>query len=313
MKRSVVASGFLALVVATPVLVRFLPSASAKSVRGPIETVANHVAELARQPLEALRESSRLERERLAALDRAIRKMPDLTQTDPELGVPGGGKAWCGPTAVSNALMWLDEKGRESLAPAGPDEHARELELVRTLGSGHYMGTTPTGGTGTKNLIMGLHAYLRDVGWSEKRLQYQGWRSHPVRFSTNEKLPKLDFIQKALADGGVAVIHVGWYTPAKYGGNYYRRHGGHWLTVVGTEIDAEGRPAPGMLVLHDPAPYAGTTPARHFATTRALEGGWLIAEDGPFPAKGHLVLEGGMRIKKDGDIAVLDGVVALVL
>lgn len=315
MKRSVLASGFLVLVASVPIAMHWLPSAAAAPVEGPVRPVVPQVADAARKPLETLQKVALVERERSErerALDAKIRKMPDLTQTDPALGVVGGGDAWCGPTAMSNALMWLSEQGRESLAPPGQDPHERQLELVRTLGSARYMGTTPTGGTGTKNLLTGLHAYLRDTGWSYKRIQYQGWRSHPVRFSTGEKSPKLEFLERALADGGVAIIHAGWYTPAKYGGNFYRRHGGHWLTVVGTGIDENGKPAENTIVLHDPAPYSGAPGARHFVTLRTLPDGWLIAEDGPFPAKGHSVLEGGMRIKVPGDIAVLDGAVALV-
>lgn len=312
MKRSVIASGFLALAVAVPIAIHWLPSASAAPVKGPIEPVVPLVAESVRQPLETLRKISDREAAKRAALERAIRNMPDLTQTDPELDVVGGGDAWCGPTAVSNALMWLSDRGMETLAPPGPDSRERQLTLVRTLGSSRYMGTTPTGGTGTKNFLLGLHAYFRDTGWSYKRLEYQGWRSHPVRFTTDEKSPTLDFLKRALDDGGFAVIHVGWYTPNKYGGNFYRRHGGHWLTVVGTGIDESANPREDTIVVNDPAPYAGTDPAHHFVTLRTLDSGWLIAEDGPFPAKGHKVLEGGMHIKVDGDIAVLDGAVALV-
>jgi hypothetical protein len=312
MKRSVIASGFLALAAAVPSAIHWLPSASAASVEGPIQPVVPRVAEAARPPLQSLRRAADRESAKRAALARAIRNMPDLTQTDPELNVVGGGDAWCGPTAVSNALMWLSDKGMETLAPPGADPRARQLALVRALGSSSYMGTTPTGGTGPKNLLLGLHAYLRDTGWSYKRMEYQGWRSHPVRFTTGEKAPKLEFLERALADGGVAVIHVGWYTPNKYGGNWYRRHGGHWLTVVGTRIDENANPAANTIVVNDPAPYAGKDPARHFVTLRTLESGWLIAEDGPFPAKGHSVLEGGMKIKVEGDIAVLDGAVALV-
>jgi hypothetical protein len=246
-----------------------------------------------------------------ARLAAHVRDMPDLTQTDPELGVAGGGESWCGPVAVSNALVWLGEHGREGLLPSGADAHDRQLALVRKLGSPRYMGTTPTGGTGTANLLTGLHAFLRDSGYGYKRLQYEGWRGHPARFTTRVRIADLDFIRRGLSDGGVAVIHAGWYHPSPYG-DFYRRKGGHWLTVVGVGIDAEGRDAPNALVLNDPAPYAGDTPSHSFVTLTRLESGWLLAEDGAFPAKGYETLGGGMKIKRDGDIAVLDGAVVLV-
>lgn len=32
----------------------------------------------------------------------------DMTQTDPNAGLPNGGKSHCGPVAVSNSLLWLE-------------------------------------------------------------------------------------------------------------------------------------------------------------------------------------------------------------
>jgi len=281
----------------------------ARGLAGPAAALAAPVpAALERAKREA--EAKSAKEARLAA---ALRAMPDLTQTDPALGVNGGGESWCGPVAISNALTWLAAEGREALVPPGASPREQQLELVRRLGSSRYMGTTPNGGTGTNNLLRGLHAFLRDSGWGYRRLQYQGWREHSVRFTTGVKSVELAFIRRALADGGAAVIHAGWYTPSKYGGDFHRRHGGHWLTVVGVGVDAEGNPADDTLVVHDPAPYAGDEGARHFVKLRKLESGWLLAEDGAFPAAGFSRLEGGMKIKKPGDIAVLDGAVALVL
>ncbi|MBK7582707.1 MAG: hypothetical protein IPI67_21235 [Myxococcales bacterium] len=299
---------------------RFGPSsAEAQPARGPGQGMLQGLARPAIaltgpavSELEAARHRDQLAHARATRLAEQLRNMPDLTQTDPALGVSGGGEAWCGPVAMSNALMWLAENGRETLVPTGESERARHLELVRKLGSGRYMGTTPNGGTGVKNVLQGLHAFMRDSGWGYKRLAYQGWRGHPVRFTTGVKSAELGFIEQALAQGGIAVIHAGWYTPAKYGGDFYRRHGGHWLTVVGSNIDENAEPTPDTLVVHDPAPYAGAEGARHFVKLTRLESGWLMAEDGAFPAKGFTRLEGGMKIKKDGDLAVLDGAIVLV-
>lgn len=269
-------------------------------------------ARVAFAELESERAARDASAQKSARLEAALRPMPDLTQTDPALGVIGGGESWCGPVAVSNALAYLGSQGRESLIPTGETAHDRQLALVRLLGSSRYMGTTPNGGTGTANLLRGLHSYLRDTGWGYRRLQYQGWRGHPSRFTTGVKSAELAFLRKALDEGGVAVIHAGWYTPSKYGGDFHRRHGGHWLTVVGAGVDEEGRPAEDSFVVHDPAPYAGAPGQRHFVKLERLESGWLLAEDGAFPAKGFSRLGGGMKIKIAGDIAVLDGAVALV-
>ncbi len=252
------------------------------------------------------------ERAREARLAAALRPMPDLTQTDPELGVVGGGDAWCGPVAVSNALMWLADQGHEALLPPGPSPHARQLELVRQLGSRRYMGTSPVGGTGVGHLLQGLDAYVRERGVSYRRLRYQGWRGHPARFSTPGRSASFEFVEQALADGGVALLHAGWYTPFVRGGAELKRRGGHWLTVVGAGVDPNGEAAPGWLVVHDPAPYAGEAGQHHFVKLTPLERGWLFAEGGGFSAKGYLQLEGGMQLKREGDVAVLDGAVVLV-
>ncbi len=296
-----------------------LSSAEAQTARGQpfrlvtgLGTPALRLSSSVAIALERERAERRAREQEEARLTAALRPMPDLTQTDPALGVIGGGESWCGPVAVSNGLAWLASQGRETLIPPGESPRARQLELVRQLGSGRYMGTTPNGGTGTNNLLRGLHAFLRDSGWGYRRLQYQGWRGHPARFTTRVKSAELGFIAKALDEGGLAVIHAGWYTPGKYGADFFRRHGGHWLTVVGAGIDESGRPAPDMLVVHDPAPYAGAEGQRHFVKLARLESGWLLAEDGAFPAKGYSRLEGGMKIKVEGDIAVLDGAVVLV-
>jgi hypothetical protein len=162
-------------------------------------------------------------------------------------------------------------------------------------------------------LLVGIEKYLKNTGSVEKRLAYEGWRGHPVRFTTRVKIPELGFIADGLRKGGVAVIHAGWYKKSPYGADFYRRNGGHWLTVVGTDIDENGEPSPGTLVIHDPAPYAGSEPARVFVKLDPIESGWLLAEDGAFPAKGYSRLAGGMHIKRDGEIAVLDGAVVLEL
>jgi len=290
-------------------------NAQAQPVRGPRLSLAggslSAVAAVSRASVEALGAAERERERREASLAKHIRRMPDLTQTDPELDVDGGGESWCGPVAVSNALMWVAEQGREGLVPTAASDKERQLALVRLLGSGRFMATTRTGGTGTSNLLRGLHKYLLSTGFGYRRLEYQGWRGHPYRFSTGVKIPTLQFIQKALDDGGVAVIHAGWYKTSRFG-DFHRRNGGHWLTVVGAGIDEQGNPAPDTLVLNDPAPYSGNEPARHFVRIERFESGWLLAEDGAFPAKGYAKLTGGMRIKREGDIAVLDGVVALV-
>jgi hypothetical protein len=231
---------------------------------------------------------------------------PDLTQTDPDLGLPGSGNSYCGPVAVSNSLMWLAQGGYPALAPPGQTLRERHLALVQQLSAHRYMATSPTMGTGAFGLIEGLERWIVDAGYEVARLEYQGWRGHPLENATRIKVPQRDWLAAALEAGGAAWLHVGWYRPPTRWEPAYQRHGGHWLTVVGSNDD-------GTLTLHDPAPYAGDEPAEERVSLRAIDQGWLLAGSDRLRADGHLVLEGGMHVKRDGEVAIVDGAVTLVL
>ena len=234
-------------------------------------------------------------------------EVADFTQSDPELAAPADGGSYCGPVAVSNWLVWLADHGYPKLTPPGPNRRARQIALIRELARHRYMATDPKMGTGSWRLIEGLERWVRDAGYSIKLLKYQGWRGHAPRHGTGQRHPELAWLAAALADGGAAWIHVGWYEPPTRWERALRRKGGHWLTVVGVNEHLR------ELTLHDPAPYAGTEPEKVHATTRAMTGGWLLAGKDRLPAAGYLRLGGGMHLKRNDDVAVIDGAVVLVL
>jgi hypothetical protein len=233
-------------------------------------------------------------------------EIPDLTQTDPELRLRGGGNSYCGPVAVSNSLMWLGRDRCPGLIPDGENPKQQQIELVHQLSSNRYMGTSWKSGTGGIGLLRGLHRYLVHHGCAYRRLRYQGWRGHPREFTSRVKVPDLDWIRSGVERGGAAWINVGWYQQSE-GGRAFRRHGGHWLTVV-----APGRNG-AALILHDPAPYAGTDFANESVNAERIESGWLIEQKAAFPARGYYRLAGGMHVKREGEIAILDGAVVLEL
>jgi len=252
----------------------------------------------------------------LAALPAAslarLRQTPDLTQTDPALALPGGGESHCAPVAVSNALMWLVSQGFDRLAPAGDSPAERQIALTRLLSTHRFLGTNEQNGTGARSLLRGLHRYLEQTGHAYKRLRYQGWRAHSPRFATGVKTPEMSFIHEGLRDRSITLVNVGWYKPSK-DLRFFARNGGHWMTVVGAGFDERGAPAPDVIVLHDPAPYAGSEFAAEFARLEPLDGGWLSELKTALPARGFYRLRGGMHVKREGEMAVLDGVVALEL
>lgn len=224
--------------------------------------------------------------------------LPDLTQSDPRLALPGGGASYCAPVAASNGLVQLAPRCPGLVLPGG------QIELVRRLASARYFGTSSESGTGPTGVLVGLHRYLTHQGCAYRRLEYQGWRAHPARFGTGVRAPSLAWIAEAIAAGGTALLHVGWYAKSRYADAYGRR-GGHWLTVAAATADG--------FVLHDPAPYAGPDFANEDVHAERLESGWLVDGKAALPAQGYYRLTGGMHTKRPDDVAILDGVVVLVM
>ncbi|MBN1606851.1 MAG: hypothetical protein JW940_09460 [Polyangiaceae bacterium] len=234
---------------------------------------------------------------------------PDLSQNDPELALPGGGAAYCGPVSVSNWLTWLSSQGYERLVPEAGTPKRRQVALVRTLATLKYMGTSPFGGTGPVGLLRGLSRWIAHAGYRVARLEYQGWRQHPRKFATGVSHPKLSWLTDALEAGGAAWLHVGWYHKSRYQLGF-RRRGGHWLTLVGVEQHSGEAP---VITVRDPAPYAGEAPTLERVTLRELDKGTLVDVPAALPAKGYYQLVSGIHLKRPDDIPVIDGAVILVL
>ncbi|MBN2191366.1 MAG: hypothetical protein JW751_01000 [Polyangiaceae bacterium] len=242
--------------------------------------------------------------------------LPDLTQSDPRLGLPLDGASHCGPVAVSNALVWLAEHGYPALLPHGATRDDRQIAAVRALAGRSYMATNPTGGTGTIGLLRGLERWVIDRGYRIAALEYAGWRAHHPRHATGRRVPDLPWLEQHLAAGGVAFLHVGWYRPPTRWELAYERRGGHWLTIARAvpSADAASRDAPsevGELWLRDPAPYGGTTPSMEHVRVARLPSGWLLADGGRIAAKDALILGEGMLLKREEDLAIVDGAVVL--
>ncbi len=240
-----------------------------------------------------------------AAAPKREHSTPDLTQTDPSLRLPGRGKSYCGPVAVSNSLMWLGEHGFPNLLPEAPTRRARHRDLVRTISTSAFMGTNRWSGTGPPGVLIGVSRYVKRNGYKIKRLRYQGWRGHQKVYSTGVRRPELSFIASGLNANSAAWLHVGWYRRVPRTRASYIRSGGHWLTVVARTGERE-------FLLHDPAPYAGESESER-VTFNQISEGWLLAEGGrvSFKGRGYYRIEGGMHVKREGETAILDGVVVL--
>lgn len=239
--------------------------------------------------------------------------MPDLTQTE---------YANCAPTAVSNSLMWLAERGYPALLGIDPplpasgaavpgghapdpdrDPAALHVHLARTLAGERYLATHPKEGTPLPSLLAGLEAFLGDRGIEPELLTYRGWRIMPERHKSGPH-PDLEWIEEGLTGARAVWIQVGFYEHDAAAGDYHRLWG-HTITLV-----AKGRDDTGKVgwVAHDPAPYCGTDKRHELIFAAPLEGGELKGDyvGLPQPAAGFYRLA-GWPIPDRADVAILDG------
>lgn len=275
--------------------------------------------------------------------------VPDLCQNDRSARLPGRGKGYCGPVAVSNSFVYLADRGFPALLPTMGRRRMTQGQLASLLGMSKYMRTSIKDGTSPAGLLLGVENYLKDRGVAWSYLGYQGWRKHPEQFSADSAAPELDWIKDGLLGDSAVWLNLGWYKKDEKTGEFLRT-GGHWVTLVGYGQDDKGRKDPMSLLIHDPAtrtaPKAGETaeaaaaaltvqeaslgtpdPASCAVPTPAgpcgtdyvsllpMHKGTLRAEKG-----GHAINAAsffrmkGIRSKEpDADIAVLDGAVVLRL
>jgi len=229
-------------------------------------------------------------------------QIPDFLQTDREAGFANAGSQFCAPTAVSNSLMWLADHGYEDLR-SGSGKKA-QIAMIRKLSGAGYMKTSPAIGTDAAQLIAGVEAYVNAAGYTISELSYEGWRPVPDDAAAGE-YPLLDDIRTYAADDSSAVwLNVGWYKYDEESGDYERK-GGHWVTVVGYVGDD--------LLIHDPAPSAGTTFRTQRISLEELTEGRLTGNQRNLPRSAEGYYELGGEMAKGSSTCILDGAVFLTL
>ncbi|MCG7954201.1 MAG: peptidase C39 family protein [Candidatus Thiodiazotropha endolucinida] len=182
----------------------------------------------------------------------------------------------------------------------------QQLEMISLLASSNYMNTSLVNGTGTTGVLRGVNRIASEMFGGYRLLEYQGWRKHPKKYSTGSRLPDLDRLKSAISSRSAAWLNVGWYRYHRQK-NEYRRIGGHWVTLAGFDED--------RLVIHDPAPRAGSAFANEFVEFEVIEDGLLVGDKAGLPveARGYLKFGNGFHIKRGADFAILDGVVFFAL
>jgi hypothetical protein len=242
-----------------------------------------------------------------------IGQIPDILQTDPNGGLPGGGIWYCGPAAISNSLAWFSNNGYEKLLPYASSKGKAQFELARILGSAGYMNTIEGVGTDAEGVLRGVSRYIEDRGYRKYWLMYQGWGRHDRRrFGAGVRTPRLEWIKKGFIGESAVWLNAGWYTYDEKR-REYTRIGEHWLTLVGYGVDKDGKEDPYILIVHDPAPRAGLEPRHTYVRLEPIRRGRMVGsfEGLPRNGRGYFLLKGDMRINKRADEAILDGAVVL--
>ncbi|MEW5733482.1 MAG: hypothetical protein AB1921_01435 [Thermodesulfobacteriota bacterium] len=266
--------------------------------------------------------------------------IPDLCQNDRSARLPGRGKGYCGPVAVSNSFVYLSQKGFPALLPSMGRRKMTQGQLASLLGMSRYMNTSIKDGTTPAGLLLGVENFLKDRGVNWSYLGYQGWRKHPDEFSADSTAPVIGWIKDGLLGDSAVWLNLGWYKRDEKTGEYLRI-GGHWVTLVGYGLNEKGARDPMSLLIHDPAtrppkqasatapaeaapltPQTASCPADFEApcqtdyvrlvplgkgTLRAEEGGHVI------DAKDFYRLDGVRSMDPAASIAVMDGAVVLKL
>ncbi|HMP53609.1 MAG TPA: hypothetical protein PKD05_18820 [Candidatus Melainabacteria bacterium] len=234
---------------------------------------------------------------------------PDLAQNDPAAALPYGGAPYCGPVAVSNALIWLSKEGYPNLFQGKLNDKltARtQGKLVAHLAL--YMNTTRSMGTTVNGFLKGVERYVQSRGYRIDSLTYSGWEHCDPKYFTGQKNASPETIIEALASKSAVWLKVGWYryVPGKL---EYRRFAGHWVTAVSCRRLPEGVYE---VSIKDSAARSGIEPKTEKVLLCPLKDGTILTSWAPaFPSRGSYAMRGELKIKKGATDGILDGIVIL--
>jgi hypothetical protein len=203
----------------------------------------------------------------------ALEGMPSFRQRNAEFD--GGGKKFCGPTAASNALMWLADHGYPNLKPPAGDKAAAQTEMIKRLAG--FMGTYREG-TSVASFANGIRSYLDVSGYSCKSWIYSGNSCA----NTTSAPPDINLVRALSSGNTVLWFSVGWYFYDESTQNYTRECG-HWVTLAGYGKNREGKDDPSSFAIADPE----SPNAVKYVTLRMLDEGRITHGNSRANAKGY--------------------------
>jgi hypothetical protein len=232
--------------------------------------------------------------------------MPDLCQTDEAFrSLPYQGKYSCGPTAVANVLVAMDQRGFDHLVDGDVASKDAQRALLERLSESPYLRTT-LHGIGPVAAMEGIRRFVEAQGYRAD-IEWQGWR-RGGRFATARLVDPAWLREGATGDSNV-VVNVGWY---RYDAqeDLYTRMSGHYMTLVGYRQDGDDF----TYLIQDPAARSGPGKVTHEARLVPLHSGHLAPWEsyGRQEAAGDFRVE-GIVVKSTADVAILDGAIRLTI
>lgn len=233
-----------------------------------------------------------------------VKTMPDFCQRDKRFGkLPADGRSYCGPTAISNALLWLANNGHPNLVDRTTAPMQTQFDLIKLLGSARFMKTDKDKGTSPQRIMKGLDKYVNDRGYQAK-IEWKSWRKGG-KYSTG-KIPSRGFLAGAVRGRSNLVLNVGWYTHDNQT-DTYTRIGGHYVTMVGYQKLPESKLS---IIIHDPSPRSGLDTKHETCQLVPILKGTLAKwqKYEKRSAKGYLIME-GIKVKKGAQLGIIDGAI----
>lgn len=226
---------------------------------------------------------------------------PAFIQTEPAGEFPNRGLYYCAPVTVSNSLMVL-------FAPELEEKQLKQTGLIEQLADRGYMCVNPEVGIRGPNLLLrAVERFVSNHGVRDHSLELVGIRSCQRRFSSGFRKPRLRMIHENLAAGAAVWLSIGWYEYSEETG-IYKRDSGHWITAVGYGTNAEGKPDPRFLSVHDPRMSDCLKVGLRPLEQGRIEG---ASPNFSFSAQGVCELDTGFPMKSGADIALLEAAVIL--
>jgi hypothetical protein len=250
---------------------------------------------------------------RAAAYDTSrLDRMPDFSQTDSRLGLPGGGSHYCVPVATANVLVWLAEhRGYKNLLPVQGLTTIEKVATVATrLGSDELMSTAPKGGTNLQKFVNGLSAFIKQSGYRPSIEAYGPFRYRNVSRS-NVGAPDMNSIRSDFARGKGVWVSVNFFKETKRSGDLMLV-GGHMTTMAGFGVDKNGNTDRDVIILHDPDDGHSANVQRRYLNTERVRNAFFVDRNGRqiAPLDDYLDVSSSFKMRK-GYRAIITNVFVL--